>query len=97
MLEDTIQQLKKAIADSDHLDQAKREQLLQLSEDLHSELEQLDQEHADQIAEKTHATVESPDAAVVHAETLKESVQQFEVEHPNLTRIITSICAQFGV
>ncbi len=93
MLEDTIAQLKKAIADSAHLDQAKREELLRLSENLHEELEQLDQQQAADIAKQAHDTVTQE----ASADTLKESVQKFEVEHPNLTRIISSICAQFGV
>lgn len=93
MLEDTIAQLKKAIADSAHLDQAKRDELLRLSEKLHEALEQLDQEQATDIAKQTHDAVTND----VPAESLKESVQKFEVEHPNLTRIISSICAQFGV
>lgn len=93
MLEHTIAQLKKAITDSEHLDQDKRDELLHLSEQLHDELEQIDRQQAEYIAKSAYDTVIQD----VPVNGFKESVQKFELSHPNLTRIITSICAQFGV
>jgi vacuolar-type H+-ATPase subunit H len=98
MLEDKIKQIQQAIETDNTLSKEEREKLLNLSEELHKELEHLEKTHskdAHKIAEHAHKTVEKGTEESTHG--LTESAQEFEVSHPNLTRIIQTLCAQFGV
>lgn len=98
MLDDKIKQIKSAIETDNSLSQEERDKLLKLSDELYGELtklEKTDKQTSHKIAEDTHKAV--GEASSVHASSLKELVEEFEVSHPNLTRIIQTLCAQFGV
>lgn len=98
MLESKIKALKNAIETQSSLTPAKKAELLALSEQLESELKALPAEHdqkAEDIISVTHAAVEAPDKT--HHHGLQDHVREFEVSHPNLSRIVQSIFAQFGV
>ena len=98
MLDDKIKQIQLEIKDDQTLSLDEREKLLKLSEELHQELLHLEKTHqkdAFTIAADTHKAVydTSPEAIL----SLKDKVREFEVTHPNLTRIVQALCAQFGV
>ena len=98
MLDDKFTQIKSAIKTDDSIDDAKREKLLALSDELHEELNELEKTHQQQshkIADHAHQAVAQSSAET--AGGLKETVCEFEVSHPNLTRIVQTLCAQFGV
>lgn len=98
MLEDKIKQIKHIIETDNTLNREERERLLALSQELQNELQTLEKTHekrAHTIAEETHKTVESGSKESVHG--LQDAVQEFEVSHPNLVRVIQALCAQFGV
>lgn len=107
MLTDNIKKIQSLVKNSDHLSEQDREKLLKLSNELHDELQSLEkteQTHARKIAEHTlqiaDAALKKDSEAENHRESvddLKDSVREFEVSHPNLSRIVASICAQFGV
>lgn len=98
MLDDRIKQIKSAIEMDSSLSKTEREKLLHLSDELYAELaklEKTDKQKSDKIAEDAHKAV--GEASSKHALSLRETVEEFEVSHPNLTRIIQTLCAQFGV
>ncbi len=98
MLDDKIQQIKKAIQSDDTLTKAERDKLVQLSDELHEELrvlEKTNKRKSHKIAEDTQKTVDTSSPESVSS--LKEAIEEFEVSHPNLTRIVQTLCAQFGV
>ena len=98
MLDDKIKQIQSEIKTDTTLNEAERAKLLTLSQELHEELTHLEKTHqhdAQHIAEQAHKTVQG--ASIETATGLKEVVQKFEISHPNLTRIIQALCAQFGV
>jgi len=98
MLEDKIKQIQHTIETDKTLSDAERKKLLKLSDELKKELQNLEKTHKDnahKIADQTKDTVDKNSDEAVH--NLKEMAQEFEVSHPNLTRIIQSLCAQFGV
>lgn len=98
MLDDKFTQIKSAINNDDSIDEAKREKLLVLSAELEKELNELEKTHQQQshvIADHTHQTIAQSSPETVSG--LKETVREFEVSHPNLTRIVQTLCAQFGV
>lgn len=93
MLEPKIKALKTAIENQSSLTAKQKSDLLELSDQLASELETVG-EPAASILSQTHQAVETPHEA--HHD-LQDSLREFEVSHPNLVRIVQSICAQFGV
>lgn len=98
MLDDKFSQIKSAIEHDDSIDDAKRQKLLALSDELHDELNELEKTHQQQshnIAEHAHKTV--AESSQKTANGLKDTVREFEASHPNLTRIVQTLCAQFGV
>ena len=98
MLDDKFKQIKSKIESDDTLSVEKREKLLKISDELHAELDKLektDKQKAHKIAEHAQKTVAKDPS---QSETgLKDAIQEFEVSHPNLTRIVQALCAQFGV
>jgi peptidoglycan hydrolase CwlO-like protein len=98
MLDDKIKKIKSAIETDDTLSKEKREELLRLSDELGKELTSLEKTHekkSHKIAEQAQKTVD--ESSPEHLSNLKEVIEEFEVSHPNLTRIIQTLCAQFGV
>lgn len=98
MLESKIKALKTAIETQSSLSAEQKSDLLALSEQLENELKTLPAEHQEkvqQIVSDAHAAVEAPGEP--RREGLEDSIREFEVSHPNLARIVQSICAQFGV
>lgn len=98
MINETMKKLKDTIKSNKQLSDEKREKLLSLSEELHSELNKLDdktKKAAHVVAEKAHeAANKISDEKIA---TPHELIQEFEASHPNLTRILQQLFAQFGV
>ena len=98
MLDDKFKKIKSVIDSDKALSDEKRQSLLQLSDELHTELNQLEKTHkkkAHKIAEDAHKVVHESSSESTTG--LQDAIQEFEVSHPNLTRIIQTLCAQFGV
>ena len=101
------QKIQALVKNSDHLSDADREKLVKLSDELHEELKTLEKteetharkiaEHALHMADAVLKKDHDPAANEASATDLKDSVREFEVSHPNLSRIVQSICTQFGV
>ena len=98
MLDDKFDKIKAAIETDNSLTNEKRQKLLALSEELHHELDELEKTHERQshkIAEHTHKVIK--DSSAESTGGLKDTIREFEASHPNLTRIVQTLCAQFGV
>jgi hypothetical protein len=107
MLQETIDKLEHKIRYTKTLTKEKREELTGLVRELRTELTELEKsekEQAESIADFAHAAARESlrakqDEQLLHlsAQGLKSSIRKFEVSHPNLTRVIQSICLAFGV
>ncbi len=98
MLNDDIKKIQLAISTNTKLSEQERHKLLKLSENLHQELRDLEKTHqegAQHIAMHTEQILQ--DATPEALSGLEEMIRKFEVTHPNLTRIVQTLCAQFGV
>ena len=96
MLDAKIQALKDAIKNNENLSDAQRKTLLDLACALDVELHTLESSQAHEIADHAHQAVQQPSSSH-HHHRLQEAVRAFEVSHPNLTRVVQAVCAQFGV
>ncbi|PHQ81449.1 MAG: hypothetical protein COB66_02135 [Coxiella sp. (in: Bacteria)] len=98
MIDDTIKELKAAITKNTSLTEAKRKKLLALSDELCTELKSMDegrQKAGVTIAKKARVAVDKhPEASIAAPHDL---IQEFEASHPNATRILQQLFAQFGV
>lgn len=109
MIEDIMQKIKAIIHDHEKLTAEKREALLKLIATLHEELKSLaksNPEKAKKIADFANKVAEqamqddterNPELHEMSMNDLKNAVREFEASHPNLTRVVQSICATFGV
>lgn len=103
MAAETIKKIEKKIKDNSELEPNKKIELLELMGKLKLELQQLqktDSCKALTIAELTGASTQNalkdqPGSEVTSGHPLKDletSVEEFEVSHPELVRIINRIC-----
>ncbi len=105
MLKNTLDKIEKAIAESGHLSKTHKQELEKLAAELRAELTELEKtkksqaHHIAEQAEKIAAShAEQDDTQSTEAlANLKNAVREFEASHPNLTRIINSICVAFEV
>ena len=95
MLEVQMVKLKNKIETQSQLSSEQKRELMSLVNELSIELDKVESHQAHVIAEKAQGAVESPSPD--SAEHFQDSIREFEITHPNLTRIVQSICAQFGV
>ena len=107
MLQDTINKLEKIIAESKHLTPERQQELEALVKELHTELAELEKtqkeqansiaEHAERLAQESLHEEQDEERLAVSVGGLKAAIREFEASHPNLTRIINSICVAFEV
>lgn len=107
MLQETMNRIENLLRASKDLSDAQKRELLALMKQLHaelSELEKVEREQAHSIAYFTKVmtheflrTKPDKELLAVAMQGVKTSIRKFEATHPNLTRIIQSICLTFGV
>ncbi len=107
MLQETIKKLEHLIETSNNMVPERREELIKLVSELKQELAELEKhekEHAQSIAHFAKLTAheslrdeKDEELIQISAKGLRTSVRKFEASHPNLTRVIQSICVAFGV
>ena len=107
MLKDELNRLEQLIKTSKNLEPERQQELINLAERLRRELNQLAETaeedaktisgHVHQVAHTSLQDQKDETMVASAADHLKQSVREFEVTHPALTRVIQQICIAFGV
>jgi predicted HD phosphohydrolase len=102
MIEETVAKIEEAIQRAGEADPRHREELIRLLEQLKAEVRALPATHHEQarsIAKSAEAATHeaarkerSIKELELSRKSLRESVADFEVSHPNLTAVVNDIC-----
>lgn len=102
MIEKTVKKIEETVTQAPSLSPEKRKQLLELLEELQTEIAKLSETHQESaldIADRTRTSTEAAtrtdpdgDRLAAATEELKASVGKFEVSHPGLVAVVNSFC-----
>lgn len=102
MSEETLEQIKKRIAEDTTIPEDKRNELLELLAKLQKEMESLRVTHREDAgsiaifaassAHEATRKIKDKKLLAISVEGLKSSVQKFETTHPRLVQVVNSIC-----
>lgn len=102
MIDRTMQEIEQRLQDLEHADPGRKQELQSLFRELRSEIQMISgsrSEHAESIARFANLSAHEalrrerdPKLKELSLEGLRRSVEEMEVEHPALVRVVNTIC-----